>query len=97
MQKQLLTKKPDVGDGTGSYGNKNCMGVKKPQVSREGLEVNALILDKLKSCFCRGKVMNKKIVRMQKCKICGQQDHTHKVCRTLPTSSPTKKTQPTGN
>ena len=70
------------------------------QVSSKSLELNMVTVDNLKPCFCfakRGHTPENCYFKRQKCRNCGKQGHTYKVCRAPPTesASPTEKSQPT--
>ena len=54
------------------------------QVSSQGLEINKVTKDSSNKCFrCakKGHTPDNCYFRMQKCKNCGKQRHTYKVCR----------------
>ena len=73
----------------------------KLRVSSKGLELNMVTVDNLKPCFrCakKGYAPENCSFKRQKCRNCGKQGHTYKVCRAPPPTeptNPTEKSQPT--
>ena len=70
------------------------------QVSSKGLELNIVTVDNSKPCFRyakKGHTPENCYFKRQKCRNCGKQGHTYKVCRAPPTESTnaTEKSQPT--
>ena len=72
----------------------------KLRVSSKGLELNMVTVDNLKPCFrCakKGYAPENCYFKRQKCRNCGKQGHTYKVCRAPPPTeqtNPTEKSQP---